>query len=166
MTAPARVRGGAARSGPGEAQPNPATYLLPPSLPPTPTPTPTYTYTYTSTKSSAPPTSSQAIQSNSIVLNAWPRVAGHRGVAMMGLCLLWSMCLEEEDNEEDEEAGREQAGQIKAAVQETVGMLDAAMQSAEQADVVETWRREKQDLVARQPGFGDMFGECVEQAEV
>ncbi|KAL6164999.1 CCA tRNA nucleotidyltransferase [Exserohilum turcicum] len=102
----------------------------------------------------------------SVVLNAWPRVAGHRGVAMMGLCLLWSMCLEEEDNEEDEEAGREQAGQIKAAVQETVGMLDAAMQSAEQADVVETWRREKQDLVARQPGFGDMFGECVEQAEV
>lgn len=98
----------------------------------------------------------EALQS--VMLNAWPRIAGHRGDMMMGLCLVWSRCLEEE-----RKSGSEPVEKVKTQVKETVAMLDAVMQSVDEIGMVETWRREKQDLVGAQAGFEDMFGECVEQ---
>lgn len=94
----------------------------------------------------------------SIMSNTWPRLSGHRGAIMMGLCLLWILCLEEE-----EKSGSQPVEEIKMQVQETVAMLDAVMQSVDKAGIVETWTREKQDLVGTRAGFDKMFGQCVEK---
>ncbi|USP78889.1 uncharacterized protein yc1106_06163 [Curvularia clavata] len=97
----------------------------------------------------------EALQS--VMLNAWPRIPGHRGSIMMGLCLLWSRWLEEE-----KKCGSEQVAQVKMQVQETVAMLDAVMQRVDEAGMAETWKTEKQDLVAAEPGCEEMFGGCAE----
>lgn len=92
----------------------------------------------------------------SVMSNAWPRLPGHRGAIMMGLCLLWIICLEEE-----EKPGSQPVEEVKTQVQETVAMLDAVMQGVDEAGVVETWTREKQDLVGTRAGFDEMFRQCV-----
>ncbi|EMD86271.1 hypothetical protein COCC4DRAFT_135187 [Bipolaris maydis ATCC 48331] len=94
----------------------------------------------------------------SVMSNAWPRLPGHRGAIMMGLCLLWTTCLEEE-----EQPGGQPIEAVKVQVQETVAMLDAVMQSVGEAGMVETWTREKQDLAGTRAGFESMFGQCVEK---
>lgn len=94
----------------------------------------------------------------SVMLNAWPRVPDHQGAVMMGLCLLWKQCLEEE-----KKSGGEGVGDVKTQVKETVAMLDAVMQAVEDSDVVDMWSKEKQDLIGTSAGFEELFGDCVEK---
>jgi tRNA nucleotidyltransferase (CCA-adding enzyme) len=93
----------------------------------------------------------------SVMFNAWPRLPGHRGIIMMGLCSVWIICSEEESS------GSQPVEQVKAQVQETVAILDAVMQSVDEAGLVETWTKEKQDLVGRRARFEEMFGQSVEK---
>ena len=91
----------------------------------------------------------------SVMLNAWPRLHNHRATIMMGLCLLWSRCLEEQ-----KKPGSQDVDCVKTKVKETVAMLDAVMQGRED-ELVDVWNQEKQDVVQAAPGFEDVFADCV-----
>lgn len=93
----------------------------------------------------------QALQS--VMLNAWPRVPGHRGEIMMGLCLLWGRCVQTK-------AGVEEIDELKREVQETVAMLDAVMQSGDAKGLRDEWEREKRDVLQAAAGFEELFGGC------
>jgi tRNA nucleotidyltransferase (CCA-adding enzyme) len=92
----------------------------------------------------------------SILLNAWPRLPGHRGTIMMGICLLWSRCVEER-----KKGGSQDVKDIMSEVQESVAMLDAVMQATEMDGLAEAWEVEKRDVMQASPGFEDLFAECV-----
>ncbi|KAE8828583.1 hypothetical protein CFE70_007860 [Pyrenophora teres f. teres 0-1] len=91
----------------------------------------------------------------SVMLNAWPRVHNYRANIMMGLCVLWKTCVEEQNK-----AGGQDVERVKMQVKDTVAMLDAVMQAKEDG-LVDTWKQEKLDVVQAAPGFDDLFAECV-----
>ncbi|KAF2031556.1 poly A polymerase C-terminal region-like protein [Setomelanomma holmii] len=76
-----------------------------------------------------------------VLLNAWPRVPAHRGTIMMGVCVCWQRCV---DGPIASEQG--QTAEVKEQLQEIVAMLDAVMEGAEEDDVKEAWKQEKQAL--------------------
>jgi hypothetical protein len=92
----------------------------------------------------------------SVLLNAWPRLHAHRGTIMMGICLLWSRCLEEQKKADSEEVKH-----VLYQVQESVAMLDAAMQATESDGLAEAWEKEKQDVLQASPEFEKLFEECA-----
>ncbi|KAG9193111.1 hypothetical protein G6011_03146 [Alternaria panax] len=89
----------------------------------------------------------------SVLLNAWPRLPDHRGSIMMGICVLWSRCVEEQKKMDDRDVKH-----VIFQAQESVAMLDAVMQATELA---EAWDKEKQDVMQASPGFEELFEECV-----
>lgn len=95
-----------------------------------------------------------------VMLNAWPRMPGYRGTVMMGLCLCWIRC-----TEEDEQGSRklEHGEEIKQEVRETVGMLDAIMQAVKDASMKEKWEEEKQELVEKMSAHEGLFEGCVSE---
>jgi tRNA nucleotidyltransferase (CCA-adding enzyme) len=91
----------------------------------------------------------EAVQS--VLLNAWPRVPGHRGSIMLGVTMSWGRCLEQQEKEE------EGVEDVMNSVKGTVGMLDAVMLASEEAEV---WAGEKRELVEAAEGYGGLFDEC------
>jgi tRNA nucleotidyltransferase (CCA-adding enzyme) len=89
-----------------------------------------------------------------VMLNAWPRILGHRGAIMMGLCLCWGRCGEEN------EAVQTHVSEVRESLQETVAMLDAVMRAVEESGVKEMWEGEKRELVDASPELGGLFGGC------
>jgi tRNA nucleotidyltransferase (CCA-adding enzyme) len=90
-----------------------------------------------------------------VMLNAWPRLGGHRGEIMMGLCLCWGRCTEETSSDV------KHVGEVKKELQETVAMLDAVMQVAEDASVREKWKEEKLELVETCATYKGLFVGCA-----
>jgi tRNA nucleotidyltransferase (CCA-adding enzyme) len=88
-----------------------------------------------------------------VMLNAWPRVAGHRVVIMMGLCVCWRRCMEDETS-------LAHVGEVKAELQESVAMLDAVMHAADDASVRAQWEEEKQQLVETSLACKGLFETC------
>jgi len=91
----------------------------------------------------------------SVMVNAWPRLHNHRATMMMGLCMLWRTCLEEQKKGSSQDVER-----VKTQVKEAVAMLDAVMQAKEDG-LVDLWEQEKQHVVEAAPGFEDLFAECT-----
>lgn len=89
----------------------------------------------------------------SVLANAWPRVPWHRALIVLGLCMLWSRCMEARQGEH---AGGH--GEVEEQVRETGAMLDAVMRACGDA---ETWEGEKRELVGVEAGYGDVFGGVV-----
>lgn len=85
-----------------------------------------------------------------VMQNAWPRIPGHRGHIMLGLCLCWSRCA-------DDSSSLEHIEEVKAELQETIAMLDAIMQAAEDRD---KWAKEKAALVGTSAVYKDLFAGC------
>ncbi|CAN9229628.1 unnamed protein product [Alternaria alternata] len=94
--------------------------------------------------------------SQSVQLNAWPRLPAHRGTIMMGMCLLWSRCIERQKMTNGEDIKH-----LMSEVQESVAMLDAIMQAAETDGLGEAWEKEKQGVMQASPGFGELFEKCI-----
>jgi hypothetical protein len=92
----------------------------------------------------------------SVLINAWPRLPSYRGIIMMGLCMLWMVCMEEQSNTDGQDIRH-----VTSQVQESVAMLDAVMQATETDGLAEVWEKEKQDVVQASPGFEELFEECV-----
>jgi len=90
-----------------------------------------------------------------LMLNTWPRIPAHRGAIMMGLCLCWRQCVEENTMRSIEG----HVGEVKELVQETAAMLDAVMQAAEEKVA---WEQEKRDAVDASPLHDGMFDGCEE----
>ena len=90
-----------------------------------------------------------------LMLNAWPRLPGHRGEIMMGLCLLWKRSMEEKDG-----ANLQGVERVRMEVKETVAMLDAVMRAVEEEAFVEAWAQEKRDVAQARSGIGEMFEGC------
>jgi tRNA nucleotidyltransferase (CCA-adding enzyme) len=92
-----------------------------------------------------------------VILNAWPRLAGHCGAVMMGLCLCWGRCSDEMS------VDLEHVGKVKSELQETVAMLDAVMQAAD--DAIRTkWEEEKAELVETRPACKSLFDGCASES--
>jgi tRNA nucleotidyltransferase (CCA-adding enzyme) len=89
-----------------------------------------------------------------VVQNAWPRIPIHHGAIMMGLTLCWGRCMEEPSS-------LEHVQNVKEEVQETVAMLDAVMQAAEETLTGSRWEKEKQELVATSPAYKGLFERCT-----
>ncbi|KAF1919646.1 hypothetical protein BDU57DRAFT_441068 [Ampelomyces quisqualis] len=89
-----------------------------------------------------------------VMQNAWPRIPGHRGHIMLGLCLCWSRCV-------DDSSSLDYIGEVKAEIQETVAMLDAIMQAAEERDM---WVDEMADVVTTCGAYKDLFVGCGREA--
>jgi hypothetical protein len=96
----------------------------------------------------------------SVLLNAWPRLPGYRGLVMMGICLLWARCVEER-----KKAGSQDVEEITSQIQESVAMLDSIMQATETDGLAEAWEKEKQDVMQASSGFEELFDECVTEQE-
>ncbi|KAH6882246.1 tRNA nucleotidyltransferase [Alternaria rosae] len=96
----------------------------------------------------------------SVLLNAWPRLPGYRGLVMMGICLLWARCVEER-----KKAGSQDVEEITSQIQESVAMLDSIMQATETDGLAEAWAKEKQDVMQASSGFEELFDECVTEQE-
>jgi hypothetical protein len=94
--------------------------------------------------------------SQSVQLNAWPRLPAHRGTIMMGMCLLWSRCIERQKMTNGEDIKH-----LMSEVQESVAMLDAIMQAAETDGLGEAWEKEKQGVMQASPGFEELFEKCM-----
>ena len=91
----------------------------------------------------------------SVMVNGWPRLHNHRAAMMMGLCMLWRTCVEEQ-----KKGGSQGVERVKTQVKEAVAMLDAVMQGKEDG-LVDMWKQEKQHVVEAAPGFDDLFAECM-----
>jgi tRNA nucleotidyltransferase (CCA-adding enzyme) len=89
-----------------------------------------------------------------VVQNAWPRIPMHHGAIMMGLTLCWGRCMEELSSVEHVQ-------HVKEEIQETVAMLDAVMQTADETPTSGRWEREKQELVATSPAYKGLFERCT-----
>lgn len=89
-----------------------------------------------------------------VMLNTWPRIPGHRGQIMMGLSAAWIRCGEEGT------AAPETVIEVKKELQETVAMLDAVMQAAEDDDLRGQWEKEKSELVEASTACTDLFSAC------
>ncbi|CAN9208447.1 unnamed protein product [Alternaria sp. RS040] len=94
--------------------------------------------------------------SQSVQLNAWPRLPAHRGTIMMGMCLLWSRCIERQKMTNGEDIKH-----LMCEIQESVAMLDAIMQAAETDGLGEAWEKEKQGVMQASPGFEELFEKCM-----
>ncbi|KAB2110373.1 hypothetical protein AG0111_0g496 [Alternaria gaisen] len=94
--------------------------------------------------------------SQSVQLNAWPRLPAHRGTIMMGMCLLWSRCIERQKMTNGEDIKH-----LMSEIQESVAMLDAIMQAAETDGLGEAWEKEKQGVMQASPGFEELFEKCM-----
>ena len=90
-----------------------------------------------------------------LMLNAWPRLQGHRGEIMMGLCLLWGRSVED-----DKTSNGQGLEKVREEVKETVAMLDAVMRAVEEEGFDETWEKEKQDVAQASAGFEQLFEDC------
>jgi tRNA nucleotidyltransferase (CCA-adding enzyme) len=88
--------------------------------------------------------------SQAIMQNAWPRIPGHRGAIMMGLSLCWARCIDEDVSTQ------QHVKEVKLALQDTVAMLDGAMQ----ASSTEQWEAEKRKLVEASPSHLELFERC------
>jgi tRNA nucleotidyltransferase (CCA-adding enzyme) len=88
-----------------------------------------------------------------VMLNAWPRVHGYVAAIMMGVCLCWHWCMEDE-------ASLGHVGEIKAELQESVAMLDAVMQAADDGSGRAEWKEEKQQLVETSLAYEGLFEMC------
>jgi len=86
-----------------------------------------------------------------VMLNAWPRIPGHRGAIMMGLSLCWGRCTDEDVSTQQD------MGELKAALQETVAMMDAVMQAVKEDAMKEKWVEEKRNLVEASPSHKGLF---------
>jgi tRNA nucleotidyltransferase (CCA-adding enzyme) len=89
-----------------------------------------------------------------VMLNAWPRIPGHRGAIMMGICLCWGRCKEENA------VAQTHVGEVKEVLQDTVAMLDAVMRAVEESGVKEMWEGEKRELVDASLELGGLFDGC------
>lgn len=85
-----------------------------------------------------------------MIQNAWPRIPGHRGEIMMGLCLCWERCM-------DESCRLRYVEEIKAEMQETVAMLDAVMQNVKEDSKRVTWEEEKRELLGTSRSYQGLF---------
>ncbi|KAF1846796.1 tRNA nucleotidyltransferas-like protein [Cucurbitaria berberidis CBS 394.84] len=83
----------------------------------------------------------------SVMANAWPRVAGYRGEMMMGLCLCWGRCVEEQ-----KKGVKREVEEVMDQVRETFAMLDAVMHATEEDELRDGWEKEKRDVVQASPG--------------
>lgn len=86
----------------------------------------------------------QALQA--AMLNGWPRIPRHRGSIMMGLCLCWERCVEEEKT-----AKGSGVDQVKQDLQESFAMLNAVMQAVGEDTLREQWETEKSDMTGASP---------------
>ena len=75
---------------------------------------------------------------------------------MMGMCLLWSRCIERQKMTNGEDIKH-----LMSEVQESVAMLDAIMQAAETDGLGEAWEKEKQGVMQASPGFEELFEKCM-----
>jgi tRNA nucleotidyltransferase (CCA-adding enzyme) len=91
-----------------------------------------------------------------VMENAWPRIRGHSGAIMMGLCLCWGRCMEDSSS-----LGH--VDQVKEDVQETVAMLDAVMQTAQDGSVRAKWEEEKKELMETSSAYGGLFDRCTQK---
>jgi tRNA nucleotidyltransferase (CCA-adding enzyme) len=85
-----------------------------------------------------------------VMLNGWPRIPQHVAVIMMGLCLCWGRCMEDS-------SALAHVEEVKQEIQETVAMLDAVMQAAEDASMRDKWEDEKRKLVETSAAYQSMF---------
>lgn len=97
----------------------------------------------------------------SVLANAWPRVAGHRGPLLLGLCVLWSRCLEARQPQAGGGGGggggsrNRERDEVEAQVRETGAMLDAVLRASGEAEV---WEAEKRELGGVEEAYGEIFG--------
>jgi hypothetical protein len=73
----------------------------------------------------------------SVILNGWPRVKGHRGEIMRGVSLAWIRCCED--------SAKKGVQGIMRGLKELVGMLDVVLIADE--EVKDVWAMEKRELV-------------------
>jgi tRNA nucleotidyltransferase (CCA-adding enzyme) len=91
------------------------------------------------------------------MLNGWPRIPWHAPVIMLGLCLCWGRCMEDSSS-------LPHVGEVKQEMQDTVAMLDAVMQAAEDASTRDKWEDEKRELVETSAAYQDFFDRCSPKA--
>ncbi|KAF2129557.1 tRNA nucleotidyltransferas-like protein [Dothidotthia symphoricarpi CBS 119687] len=90
---------------------------------------------------------------HAVVMNAWPRVPGHRGTLMLGLCVLWARC-----GEADGDSG-EAVEEVKRLLLESVEMLDAVMRALDESDARRVaWAQEKVDIIHASAAQGRLLG--------
>jgi tRNA nucleotidyltransferase (CCA-adding enzyme) len=53
--------------------------------------------------------------------------------------------------------------QVKEDVQETVAMLDAVMQTAQDGSVRAKWEEEKKELMETSSAYGGLFDRCTQK---
>lgn len=85
-----------------------------------------------------------------VMQNAWPRIPGHRGTIMVGLCLCWGRCMEDSYS-------LGYADEMKTEMQDTVAMLDAVMQAVKDDSTRVTWEEEKRELLGTSPSYQGLF---------
>jgi tRNA nucleotidyltransferase (CCA-adding enzyme) len=87
-----------------------------------------------------------------VMLNAWPRIPAHRGAIMMGLCLCWSRCVEEQKTLDEHDTGA-----VRKQLRETAAMLDAVMQAVEEEGMPEVWEKEKREVMEASSIYAGLF---------
>lgn len=95
-------------------------------------------------------TSLKALQA--VMRNSWPRIAGYRCEILMGLCLLWGRCIEENKKKDDKEVKP-----VEEVIRDLVAMLDAIMGAAEGDKTKSEWKQEKAKVVEASSGHKAMF---------
>lgn len=95
-----------------------------------------------------------------VILNAWPRIPARRGAIMMGLCLCWGRCMEEQGTADKETVVKN----VRKELQETVAMLDAVMRGLEEQDTIEQWEVEKREVVEVSSAYAELFDHCGSHA--
>ncbi|KAF1839532.1 poly A polymerase C-terminal region-like protein [Decorospora gaudefroyi] len=91
----------------------------------------------------------------SVIENAWPRIPGYRGAIMMGLCLVWGLCMEEQNK-----CGSHDVEEVERQAKETIAMLDAVMQAREEGELADMWVQDKREVI-QAAGYERLFEECV-----
>jgi len=99
----------------------------------------------------------------SVLANAWPRVAAHRRTILLGLCVLWSRCVEVRQRGEgvgqalgggSGSGSRSERDEVEGQVRETGAMLDAVLRASEEAAA---WEVEKRELVGVDKVYSQVF---------
>jgi tRNA nucleotidyltransferase (CCA-adding enzyme) len=91
-----------------------------------------------------------------VLLNAWPRVPSHRGAIVIGLCLCWGRCVEEQKSQ-----GKLDIGAVEEQLRETVAMLDAVMQAVNEEGLPGVWNQEKREVVEASSAYARLFEDDV-----
>ncbi|KAF2199538.1 poly A polymerase C-terminal region-like protein [Delitschia confertaspora ATCC 74209] len=92
----------------------------------------------------------------SVILNGWPRVGGHRGDVLRGVCVGWIRIIEEVEGKRLEE-GDERAEGLEGAkgeLSEVCRMLEAVLRNDEGVD----WKGEKEGLERVYERLRGLFG--------